>query len=369
MSKLVRFPRQGAGDFFHVLNERVSQFFEENQLSRTGDYRLYLKTFVMYALFLGPLVLVMTLPMPGWAVLIAYAVMGLGVSGIGLCVMHDANHGSFARSKFMNKLFGYSMNAIGGSSFTWHIQHNVLHHTFTNIYSLDEDIHDKPFIRLSPSGIWKKYHRFQHIYAFFLYSLATISWLGFKDFKQLREYNRTGATREYGFNPTKETIIMIVSKVLFVAFVLVLPIVFGAPLWAVLTGFVLMHLISGLYITTVFQLAHVVEDTQDFSAPTSGRMENTWAIHQLATTSNFACDNPFLTWMVGGLNHQVEHHLFPGISHVHYPRISKIVRQTAREFNVPYYEHKRLYQAIRSHARQLKALGHPETQPFLQEAV
>lgn len=366
MQKLVRFPRQDAGDFFSVLNERVNQFFQENALSRTGDYRLYLKTLAMYTLYLGPLVLVATMSLPAWAIILAYAVMGLGVSGIGLCVMHDANHGSFARTPFVNRLVGYSMNAIGGSSFTWHIQHNVLHHTFTNIYSLDEDIHDKPFLRLSPSGVWKKYHRFQHIYAFFLYSLATISWLASKDFKQLRYYNKSGMTQQYGFNPTRETIIMFVSKFSFVAIVLVLPIVLGATWWAVLTGFILMHLISGLYITTVFQLAHVVEDTQDFEPPVSGRMGNTWAIHQLATTANFATGNPVLTWMVGGLNHQVEHHLFPGVSHVHYPQIAKIIRKTADEFNVPYYEHKRLFGAIRSHVNQLRELGRGVTPALAQ---
>ena len=195
---LVKFSKDNANNFFRTLNKRVNDYFKSNGIKKTGDYRLYIKTAVMLAIFILPYLSTLIFSLPIWALFIMYAVMGMGVAGIGLCIMHDSLHGSFSKKPALNKLFSLSMNLIGGSAFTWKVQHNFLHHTFTNVKHLDEDIDDKPFIRLSPTGKLKKYHRFQHVYAFFLYSLATVSWLLFKDFKQLVQYNKSGITEEHG---------------------------------------------------------------------------------------------------------------------------------------------------------------------------
>ncbi len=353
----VKFPRAKSANFFKTLHKRVHQYFEQNNISKSGNSELYIKTLVMYILYLTPFVLVLTLNLPIWLVLISYMVMGLGLSGIGLCVMHDALHGSYSSKKWVNQLMSYSMNVIGGSAFTWHVQHNVLHHTYTNVYELDEDIDDKPFLRLSPNGKLKKYHRFQHIYALFLYCFATFSWIMQKDFKQLLHYNRTGMTEKLGRNPKKEFLILLFSKSLYWFILLILPVLVGLPIWLVLLGFLLMHMVSGLLITTIFQLAHVVEGPQHFSIPQTGSMKNTWAVHQLTSTANFACDNKIIGWFAGGLNFQVEHHLFPSISHVHYKHIAKIVRETAKEFELPYYEFPKFIDAVNSHLRVLRTLG------------
>jgi len=178
-----------------------------------------------------------------------------------------------------------------------------------------------------------------------------------KDFKQLSIYNKDGTTKKYGFNPKRETVFMIVSKLFYVSYILVLPILLGVQIWIVLLGFLLMHMIAGLIITTIFQLAHVVEGPEHFAPPTDGKMENLWIIHQLKTTANFAPKNRFLTWFVGGLNFQIEHHLFPKISHIHYRNIAKIVKNTTKEFDLPYHEFSKFRLALRSHLRLLKTLG------------
>lgn len=354
----VTFSRKDAQHFFHTTRQRVNQYFEENNLEKTGNGKMYFKTLIMFALYFGPLVLIVTQPMAAPLVILLYIVMGLGMSGIGMGVMHDANHGSYSKHEWVNKLVSYSLNAIGGSTFTWHIQHNVKHHTYTNVYELDEDIDDKPFLRLSPHGKTKPHHRHQHKYALFIYSLATISWLFYKDFKQLIQYNKTGLTKENGFNPTVEWVIMIITKLVYIGYAIVLPISVGVAWWAVALGFIAMHLLGGFLITIVFQLAHVVEGPDHFALdPEGGKMDNTWAIHQLKTTANFATHNKVLTWLVGGLTHQVEHHLFPKISHIHYSKISKIVQQTAKECNLPYYEHRKFRKAVASHLRVLKSFG------------
>lgn len=353
----VRFNRKDPKHFLRTLRKNVNAYFEDNGIQKTADYRMGLKAAAMFATYLVPLAVVIATAPPAWGVLLAYAIMGLGTAGIGLGVMHDANHGSISRKRWVNKLLSYSMNMIGGSSFTWKIQHNVLHHSYTNIYELDEDIHDKPFLRLSPHGELKPVHRFQHIYALFLYTLATLSWVSLKDFRQWAKYKADGLAEKGGFNANRELVVLTISKILYAFTLVALPILAGAAWWAVLIGFVLMHGIAGFIITTIFQLAHVVEGPDHYVPHPSGTMENTWAVHQLGTTANFARKSAIVTWWTGGLNHQVEHHLFPHISHLHYRKLGDIVKATAEEFGIPYYEYPTIPKAVGSHLRVLKALG------------
>ncbi len=356
----LRFSRKESTDFFQTIRIRVNQHFEENGIEKTGNWKMYNKTVIMFSLYFIPFILILSVNMPAYLVIFMYLIMGFGMSGIGLSIMHDANHGSYTKNKIINKILGYSVNIIGGSSFTWKIQHNILHHTYTNIYEMDEDIHDKPFLRLSPYGKYKKYHRFQHIYAMFLYSLATVSWVIMKDFKQLIAYNKSGMTEKSGYSPKKETAILIISKTIYFFYIIALPMILGISWWVVLLGFLVMHLLSGWLITTIFQLAHVVEGPEHHLPDPSGTMDNTWAIHQLKTTANFSKNNPIISWFIGGLNYQIEHHLFPHICHVHYKEISKIVKKTAKEFDLPYYEYKWFFGALASHLRVLKSFGQPK---------
>lgn len=360
MHPSVKFSRQDPQQFFKTIRQRVNQYFEENQIDKYGNPHMYTKTIAMLSLYLVPFVLILVFNPAAWISVLLYVVMGFGVAGIGLSVMHDANHGAYSRHKWVNNLMSYSMNLIGANSFTWKIQHNVLHHSYTNIYELDEDIDDKPFLRLSPHGKYRKYHRFQHYYALFLYSLATVSWVIQKDFKQLIHYAKTGIAQQNGFNVTREAVIMIVSKVLYFAYVIGLPILLGVNVGLAIAGFFIAHMVAGLFITIIFQLAHVVEGPDHFLPDPSGRMDDIWAIHQLKTTANFSRHSKFLTWFVGGLNFQVEHHLFPNICHIHYKKISEIVQKTAKEYNLPYYEHKYFLQAVASHLRVLRSFGRPE---------
>jgi len=169
-------------------------------------------------------------------------------------------------------------------------------------------------------------------------------------------------TERCGFDPTRETIVMIVSKLLYYTYMFVLPILLGVPWWIVLVGFIILHVITGLLITMVFQLAHLVEGPEHTEVPHDGKMDSTWAIHQLRSTANFACQSKIVTFFTGGLNFQIEHHLFPTISHIHYSKISKIVKNTAKEFNLPYYEFSKVTEAVASHMRILKLLGTGQAQ-------
>jgi linoleoyl-CoA desaturase len=125
----------------------------------------------------------------------------------------------------------------------------------------------------------------------------------------------------------------------------------------VFAGFITMHFIAGVILTVVFQLAHTVEGTTHPVPDETGTIENNWAVHQMNTTVNFSRQSRLISWYVGGLNFQVEHHLFPTICHVHYPEISEIVKTTAEEFGIPYLENRTFMDAVNSHIETLRRFG------------
>jgi linoleoyl-CoA desaturase len=241
----------------------------------------------------------------------------------------------------------------------------VLHHTYTNVFEVDEDIETKFIIRLSPYAELKKIHKYQHIYAFALYSFMTFSML-FKDFiKVFRYTSKNSQFKKKNTNQLKEVAILFSTKILYLFVAIGLPLLLvDITWWQLLIGFCVAHFTTGFILSVIFQMAHVVEDTEHHHIPENGQnLENTWAVHQLHTTADFARNNKLLSWYIGGLNFQIEHHLFPHICHVHYKALSEIVKNTAIEFNLPYNEMPTFRSAIVSHLKTLKALGSNELLP------
>ncbi|MEZ4858652.1 MAG: acyl-CoA desaturase [Flavobacteriaceae bacterium] len=354
----IKFSRTDSPDFFRTLNKRVNTYFKENNISRNGNWKLHLKTFVMFALYIAPYFLLFFIDMPWWLQLMLAIVMGIGMAGVGMNVMHDANHGSYSSKNWVNKIMGSSMYILAGNVYNWQVQHNVLHHTYTNIHGHDEDLEAGRIMRFSEHAQWRRFHKFQHVYAVFLYGLLTINWVLTADFKQTRSYLKRKLSYGNLPNPFAQWSTLIGTKILYATIWIVIPILFfNIAWWKILIGFFIMHYIAGLILSVVFQLAHVVEDTQMVLPDETGTIKNTWAIHQLFTTVNFSTKNRIVNWFTGGLNHQVEHHIFPNISHVHYTKISTIVKNTAKEFNLPYNEYKTTRKAIIAHFKHLKQMG------------
>ncbi|MDC8003255.1 acyl-CoA desaturase [Aureisphaera galaxeae] len=356
--KQIKFSRVDSAKFFRTLNKRVNNYFKENNISRTGNWKLHLKTIIMFALYLGPYFLLLLVDMPWYLLLLSSIIMGVGMAGVGMNVMHDANHGSYSSKKWVNKLMGSSMYILAGNVYNWQVQHNVLHHTYTNIHGHDEDLEAGRILRFTKHSKWSRFHRFQHIYSIFLYGLLTINWVLTADFLQTKRY--LARKLSYGKlpKPLAQWSILISTKVLYAVVWIVIPMIFfPIAWWQILIGFFIMHYVAGLILSVVFQLAHIVEDTEMPLPDATGSMKNTWAIHQLFTTVNFSTKNRIVNWFTGGLNHQVEHHIFPNISHIHYTKISEIVKNTAREFNLPYHEYKTTRKAIIAHFKHLKQMG------------
>ena len=341
---------------FHTeLKQRVNHHFTEAGKSFTGGKKLYFKAIIFFTAFIFLYVhLVFFTP----AIVFAIAeciLLGFATAAIGFNIMHDGAHGSFSKNKEVNKLAALSLNILGGSHFMWNMKHNVIHHAYTNIDGIDDDIDIKPWMRMSSTQPKYAMHRYQHIYFWFLYAMLYIFLIFVFDYQKYFK-GRIGEVPLKNMS-LKDHFIFWGSKGLHLAVFIVIPIyTLGFVSWIV--GFSIFAIVTGLVISIVFQLAHTVEHT-DFPMPNeaTGRLDDEWAVHQLKTTANFAPHNKLISWFVGGLNFQIEHHLFPKISHVHYPQLRCIIKQTCAEFNVPYIEYKKMRYAIASHVAFLRQMG------------
>lgn len=341
--------------FYSDLKKRVDQYFADKGIKRTGDWRLYTKTISLTLVTVALYVVLLSVEMPVLLGIALSGLMGMTLASIGFNIMHDACHGSYSTKKWVNDVLGLSLNALGGNAFIWKFKHNIIHHTYTNVDGLDDDIGKSPVMRQCTTQKWVPAHRFQHIYVVLVYALSSFLWVFLMDFtKYFTQRVFTTPLQKMSVN---EHVVFWLSKALYLLFYIAIPVYFvGWQAWAV--GFASMHVMLGLTLAIVFQLAHVVEHAEFEVAGIEPKLiENEWAVHQVKTTSNFAPRNKIISWYVGGLNYQVEHHLFPRVSHVHYPGISKIVEDTCEKHNLPYNTFRTMSGAIASHFRMMKELG------------
>ncbi|MFD2572390.1 fatty acid desaturase family protein [Spirosoma soli] len=357
MNSTVKFTNKDRSQFFSTVRKRVDAYFVDNNISANANGAMWRKAIFFllgYSLLYG---LIISNQFGVWTMLGMALLLGSFAAFIGFNVSHDAMHGAFSSQSWVNRWLGNSFYLLGASPYVWKITHNVVHHTYTNIPGHDEDIDVAPgLIRLDPAEESHPWQRYQQFYAFPLYGLASLSWVLRKDYVKIfkekigQHDNSTHAKREY--------ITLFATKLAYYVLFLVVPmLVLDLAWWQVLVGFVAMHLIEGLILGLVFQLAHVVEGTS-FPVPgDNGTIEEAWAIHQMRTTANFAPRSAIAAFFCGGLNRQIEHHLFPKVCHIHYPAITSIVKRTAEEHGLPYLENATFFSALQSHYRILKQLG------------
>lgn len=340
--------------FFNALKTEVDNYFKESGLKKTGNWKLYGKTMILIPSMFGLYALLMLVDMH-WALSsMLWVIFGLNMTAIGFNVMHDACHGSFSTKNWVNNIFGLTNNFLGGNAFLWKLKHNIIHHTYTNIDGIDDDINNMPFMRECSTQAWKPMHRFQSSYMFVLYGFTSL-FMFFTDY--IKYFSKSIYTTPLKKMETQDHIVFWSGKIFFVIFYIAVPIVLiGWKAW--LVGFFISQFTLGLTLAFVFQLAHVVEHAEfDSAGYDPKRIENEWAIHQVKTTANFASKNKIVTWFVGGLNYQIEHHLFPRVSHIHYPAISNIVRDACKKFNLHYINFPTTRSAIASHVRFMHSMG------------
>ncbi|MGH2645361.1 MAG: fatty acid desaturase family protein, partial [Chitinophagaceae bacterium] len=340
--------------FKDALDAKVRAYFQTQHVSKKGNWHLFVKTAILVPLGISIYLALVVFHPVIWISILLCVALGLILSFIGFNVMHDGAHGAYSNNKTINEIMALTMNAMGGSDYMWKVKHNIVHHTFTNITGEDEDIDKAPVLRLSPEQKRHWYHRYQFIYAPILYLFTSLSWILFNDY--YKYFTRKIEATKIPPMKLSEKLVFWGSKVLNIGVFFIIPgFVFG--FFPALIGLLIMHGVFGLTLSFVFQMAHCVEDTRfPMPDPQSHKIENEWALHQVATTANFAMGSRTASWLLGGLNFQIEHHLYPGISHVHYRALSPLVEETCHEFNVPYITYSTFPKAVLSHLRHLHNL-------------
>lgn len=352
-----RFSKDKA-EFLIVLRQRVNDYFKTHEISRNANSIMVLKTVMALSIFVSPFIIILLFGNQLHLSLIygLWLIMAFGKTFIGTSVMHDSLHGSYSNKSRINRVIGWSSYLIGVNPKMWQIQHNVLHHTYTNIHEVDEDLDAHYVLRFSPNQDRRWFHKYQHIYVWFFYCLPFILWSSVKDFKKLMIYRTKGFIKP-GTEFNKYLLIIIAQKLLYFGLFIGTPMyLLGWSIGMTLLMLLFMEGVTGLLLSFVFQTAHVMPGNRFIHQPEPQINEN-WAAHQLMTTTNYGRKSKILCWFTGGLNFQIEHHLFPNICHIHYPNIAEIVRKTTREYQLPYFEFKTFGQAIHAHYNQLKMLG------------
>lgn len=350
----------GSDRFIRELRRRVDAYFEQTGHRKRDCPQMYFKTATVLAWFFATYALLVFVVHTWWLALPLAVVLGVATAAIGFNIQHDGGHKAYSDRPWVNRIMALSLDLIGGSSYLWDWKHNSIHHTYPNIDGHDDDINVGFLGRLAPQQKRYWFHRAQGIYLWVLYGFLAVKWHLFDDFYHV-------ATGKIGSQKIprpkgKDLLVFIAGKVVFFAMAFGVPMIFHAW-WKVLVIYAVAAVASGIVLSVVFQLAHCVEEA-DFPAPVEGpdgheRMESDWALHQVLTTVDFARGNRVLSWLLGGLNFQVEHHLFSRICHVHYPELSKVVQETCKDFGVTYNAHRSFLGAVGSHFRWLVRMGKP----------
>lgn len=347
----------GDNTFQRELRRRVEDYFKRSGQKQRDGLRIYLKTAIILAAFVTSYVLLVFFAATWWQGLLLSIVLGVATAQIGFNIQHDAGHQAFSERRRVNKWMAMTLDLVGGSSYVWHWKHAHFHHTYVNIDGYDSDINLGALARFSPQQKHHWHHRWQHIYLWMLYGLTVVSWHLHDDFRDV--FTGTIGKRRMPRPRGKDLAVFVLGKVVFFTLAFGLPLAFHS-IGAVLLYYAVFAVVAGLQLALVFQLAHAVEEAA-FPVPgEQGRMDQPWAIHQLETTANFSRDSRVITWLVGGLNFQIEHHLFPRICHVHYPAIAGVVEATCREYGVPYHVNRSFGAGIASHYRLLRRMGRPD---------
>lgn len=341
--------------FHNELKNKIADYFQQKGKPTHGNFNLYFKAVLLVTSLLALYIHLVFFTPTAFLAVMECVILGCVIAAVGFNVMHDGAHGSFSRYKWINSLASNIANFLGASQHMWKMKHNIIHHTYTNIHGVDDDIEARPLLRLCDTQPHYKIHKYQHFYFLGAYSLLYIYWVFVTDYKKY-------FTGRIGSTPLRkmtlsEHIYFWFYKIAHASIFVIIPIAMvGFVPWVI--GYLIMGMIAGIVLSIVFQLAHTVEHTH-FPLPddATGKMEDEWAIHQVKTTANFATKNKLVSWLVGGLNFQIEHHLFPKISHIHYPAISEIIKQVCIKHGITYIEYPKVRYAIASHVNYLRQLG------------
>ncbi|MES0489317.1 MAG: acyl-CoA desaturase [Leptospirales bacterium] len=345
--------------FYDDLKKRVNKYFKDNNLSKKANLQMYINTLVLFSITYASYFLILFGGF-SWPIMLFFVfTMGFGVAGCGMGFMHDGSHNAYSDKPWVNNLIGSSLNLLGSHKYIWDLRHNAYHHMYTNVYKYDFDMVKIWLVRHSPEAKKRWFHKYQHIYAsFVVYPYYTIFWLLVYDVLHLNLFRQPIGDGELKKHPMSKIISIVFWRLFYLFYIIVIPyLVLGLPFWQIMVGFLALHVSTSLFLCTIFQVAHIVEETVHGIPDKNGKINDTWAQHQVKASCNFSLKNKLMTWYCGGLNYQIEHHLLPNVCSIHYPNIQPIIKATIEEHGLPYNVHPSIAKAYGSHLKALKKLG------------
>jgi linoleoyl-CoA desaturase len=347
--------------FPKVLRRRLEDFFAESKISPKADLAMWVKIAVGMAVLAGSWIALYVFNPNSWIFVSLYLLNAIAQTFLLLNIAHDSNHNAISSERSINKTLNYVFDVCGISSYMWRILHHRGHHSCINLHGEDDALTGRGLLRFTPHEPRLPLQRFQHIYALLLYAVFSLDYVFVRDFECF--FFPTHDYLKRTKHPLREYVILFASKAFYLTYMLVLPVVLlrKSP-WLVALAFVLSHLIIGLSVALVFQTTHVIDSTY---FPADRNEFDNWIQHIFATTADYATETPLVGWLVGGLNHHIVHHLCPFVCHTHYAPLTRIVKQTAEEYGIPYRQHSTMTEAIKHHLLLLKQLGSGDDVPFL----
>ncbi len=348
-------------EFIKVLRQRVDAYFEENNISQYANGKMIFKTIFAIAAWMAAYALIMSNVLSGsiLALITGFTLLGFVNIFIAFNIMHDATHDAYSEKQWINNLLGYSMNFIGGNQYLFRRMHGA-HHGYVNIHGIDVTLETHGLFRFTPDEPYLWYHKWQHIYTPILYSLAMLQWVTAKDFKWFFVESNIGNNKNMK-HPLREYIILFVSKFIYYGLTLVLPLIFlSASTWVIVLAWISMHILPGLVFALIFQVTHIYEGTHFPHPDDHGNIDNNYALHVLETTADFSRKNRLGSWLMGGINIHVIHHIFPKVCHIHYDALTDILKETAEEFGIEYHENPNFWVALKKHMWMLHHLSKPD---------
>ena len=354
----IKYHSSESHEFYQVLHKKIEDYFKDSHLSKFGDWTVRMKIIVLYAIFFSSYFMMYAKGNSGLMVLLYATIFGVTGIMIALNIIHDASHNALFREKKWNKLLLLTMNLLGSSGYLYHLNHVRIHHTYPNVIGIDADINQPvPLLRVSPGAPKYKFHKYQHLYAFFIYINYTLFLIFIKDFEDFRFIPKKDSPLLKVQHPRKEYFMFFVSKLFYITYALILPLMFlNFAWWKIIAGYLFVNVVMSIIAVGVQVLIHTNDKAHFIETDSSGIIHRNWAVHTVLNTSDLMADNKYITFMLGGLNTHTVHHLFPGICHIHYPHLTKILKETAAEFDLPYINLS-LRESIISHYNFLKELG------------
>jgi linoleoyl-CoA desaturase len=342
--------------FPKVLRRRLDDFFSDRNISPKADGTMWVKIAVGLAVLAGSWIALYTFRPDSWRFVGLYLLNAIAQTFLLLNIAHDSNHNAISSVRSVNKALNYVFDLCGISSYMWRILHHRGHHSCINLHGEDDALTGRSVLRFTPHEPRAPLQRFQHIYALFLYALFSLDYVFLRDFECffLPSHDYLKNTR----HQAREYVILFAGKAFYITYMLILPVVLlGKSPLLVGLSFLLAHLIIGLSVALVFQTTHCVDSTY---FPLSRSEFDNGIYHIFATTADYATTNPLVGWLVGGLNHHIVHHLCPFVCHTHYAPLTRIVKETAEEYGIPYRQHPTMSRAIKHHLLLLKQLGNED---------